>query len=147
MAPMDSITSSLPVSSTALPELRTSQVGERQRSSKQAPTSPEALLALGKLRQATGQVVGQVFYGTLLKTMRESSLKGKYGHGGRGEEVFKGQLHGLLAERLGEAQGDQGIADVMYRHFARQQRAMAEQHTGSGRMQTAHAVESRGGES
>jgi hypothetical protein len=59
---------------------------------------------LKKLREVTGQVIGSVFYGTLLRTMRESPLKGKYGHGGYGETVFQGQLDQVLAEQAGSAQ-------------------------------------------
>lgn len=70
-----------------------------------------------KLRQLSGEIVGSVFYGKLLKTMRESPLKGKYGHGGRGEEVFSAQLHEMLAERAGAAHAD-GLADALYRHLA-----------------------------
>ena len=80
--------------------------------------------ALERLRQVTGQVVGSVFFGTLLKTMRESELKGKYGHGGRGEDVFAAQLHGVLAERMGEA-SNHGVSEALYRHLARQQSLMS----------------------
>ncbi len=56
------------------------------------------------LRKRIDELVGMTFYGTLLKTMRDSALKAPYGHGGRGEEVFRGQLDLLLAERMGRAQ-------------------------------------------
>jgi len=79
--------------------------------------------ALGQLREATGRVVGSVFYGTMLKMMRESSLKSQIGHGGRGEEAFAGQLDGIWAERLGEA-SHRGLGEVLYRHLERQQRLM-----------------------
>lgn len=75
---------------------------------------------LQRLRETSGKVVGSFFFGTLLKTMRESTLKGPFGHGGRGEEVFAGQLHGLLAERMGEAM-NQGPQEALYRSLARQQ--------------------------
>ena len=75
---------------------------------------------LRKLRQATGQVVGSVFFGTLLKTMRESKLRGSIGHGGRGEEVFSAQLHGMWAEKMGETH-DGGIADAVFQSLERQQ--------------------------
>jgi hypothetical protein len=55
------------------------------------------------LRQRADEFVGITFYGTLMKLMRNSSLKGPYGHGGRGEEVFGGQLDMVLAQRMGEA--------------------------------------------
>jgi len=78
---------------------------------------------LDELRIATGRVVGSLFFGTLMKTMREGSMKGEYGHGGRGEEVFAAQFHGLLAERMGERMND-GLADQLYRHLAKQQNLM-----------------------
>lgn len=58
---------------------------------------------LAELREATGKVVGQIFYATLLHASRESNLKGEYGHGGRGEDVFGAQLDSMLAERAGTA--------------------------------------------
>ena len=80
---------------------------------------------LRRLKEATGKVVGSVFYGTLLKSMRDSELKGVYGHGGRGEEVFAAQLHGIWAERLGEASNG-GLTDVLYRRLAHQQRLVSQ---------------------
>ena len=78
---------------------------------------------LDQLRETTGRVVGSVFYGAMLKMMRESSLKSEIGHGGRGEEAFAGQLDGVLAERLGEA-SQRGLGEVLYRHLQKQQRLM-----------------------
>lgn len=75
---------------------------------------------LDRLRETTGQIVGSLFYGTLLKSMRDSELKGEYGHGGRGEEVFSAQLHGVFAERLGAASSRHGLADVLYGAFEKQ---------------------------
>lgn len=74
-----------------------------------------------KLREATRQLVGSVFYGTLLKNMRASSLRGEIGHGGRGEEVFGAQLDGVLAERAGMATRG-GLADHLYKHLEHQQK-------------------------
>jgi hypothetical protein len=83
-------------------------------------TSPHAGRDLSRLRETSGRVVGSLFFGTLLKAMRESTLKGQFGHGGRGEEVFAGQLHQLLAERLGESL-DRGPQEAMVRRLQRQQ--------------------------
>lgn len=96
-----------------------------------AVTRPSSMVPgeLGHLRETIGRVIGSVFFGTLLKTMRESSFKGQYGHGGRGEEVFAAQLHGLLAERLG-ATAPSGLADVLYDRLGHQQRIITEQRTG-----------------
>jgi len=91
-----------------------------------ASTEPSPLVKndLARLRQSVGQVVGSVFYGTLLKALRESSLKGAYGHGGRGEEVFAAQLHGLMAERMGAA-AKRGLPELLYRGLERQQRLIS----------------------
>ncbi len=59
--------------------------------------------ALKELRTAVNEVVGSVFFAPLLRSMRNSPLKGTYGHGGRGEEVFQAQLDQILAERAGQA--------------------------------------------
>jgi len=58
------------------------------------------------LRTDIGEFVGNVFYGTLMRAMRDSAFKGPYMHGGRGEEVFSGQLHMELAKRMGQARHD-----------------------------------------
>ena len=71
-----------------------------------------------KLREVIGKVVGSVFYGTLLRAMRDSTIQGKYGHGGRGEEVFSAQLHDILAERMGTATRN-GLNEGIYRSLSR----------------------------
>lgn len=81
---------------------------------------PATARDLGRLRQVSGEIAGSIFYGTLLRTMRESVLKGEYGHGGRGEDIFAAQLHGLLAERLGAAKQNP-LAESLYRHLENQQ--------------------------
>ncbi len=85
---------------------------------------------LARLREAAGQVAGAVFFGTLLKTMRDSTLKGPYGHGGRGEEIFTAQLHGILAERMGSTMRG-GLGDVLYDRLQRQQQRISEQRAGA----------------
>ena len=79
---------------------------------------------LGRLKRATGEIVGSLFYGTLLKTMRESVFKTQLGHGGRGEDVFAAQLHGMWAERMGEASKG-GLTDILYRRLEHQQRLIS----------------------
>ncbi len=73
-----------------------------------------------QLDEATRTLVGSVFYGALLKTMRDSEMKGEIGHGGRGEEVFGAQLDAMLAERAGKATKG-GLADVIYKSLEKQQ--------------------------
>ena len=80
---------------------------------------------LMQLRETAGKVVGRVFFSTLLKQMRESNLRGEYGHGGRGEEVFSAQLHDIIAERLGTA-GGSTLTEAVYQTYERQQRTISE---------------------
>lgn len=80
--------------------------------------TPQASPKDKELKEVIGKVVGSVFYGTLLRTMRDSTIKGKYGHGGRGEEIFSAQLHDLLAERMG-ASSNNGLTKGLYRSLAR----------------------------
>jgi len=75
---------------------------------------------LRRLQATSAKVVGSAFYGTMLKMMRESKLKGSVGHGGRGEEVFAAQLHQMLAERMG-ASISGGPQDALFQSLAQQQ--------------------------
>jgi len=70
------------------------------------------------MRAQVGEFVGNVFYGTLLRQMQASKIKGKYFHGGRGEEVFQAQLGMELAKRMGQAPNDP-IANEIYDAFVR----------------------------
>jgi hypothetical protein len=70
------------------------------------------------VRARVGEFVGSIFYGTLLREAQKSSLKGKYLHGGRGEEVFKGQLNEELARKLGRAQNNP-VTDRLAREIER----------------------------
>jgi hypothetical protein len=83
-----------------------------------APSAPRlsdpAGLNDASLRRRVGEFVGNVFYGTLIRQMNASSLKGKYFHGGRGEEIFQGQLGMEIAKRLGRAPDDP-VSENLYR--------------------------------
>jgi hypothetical protein len=69
------------------------------------------------LRKQVDEFVGITFYGTMMKAMRNSTIKGKYGHGGRGEEVFQSQLDFELASRMGRSQHN-SLNEAVYRRFA-----------------------------
>ncbi len=62
---------------------------------------PVSKAARAQLAKAADEIVGSVFYGTMLRQMRSASMKGEYGHGGRGEEVFEAQLDQLYAKEMG----------------------------------------------
>ena len=46
----------------------------------------------GNNREIARQIVGQTFFATLLEIGREGPVEPRYGHGGRGEEVFRAEL-------------------------------------------------------
>lgn len=95
---------------------------------------PQSTPALSKLRDTIDRVMGLVFYGPLLRTMRSSSLKGTVGHGGRGEEIFQNQLDQVFAERTGQA-SSHGLNETIFNRFARAAAAhgkAAEGHATSG---------------
>ena len=77
-----------------------------------------------KLRASAGEVVGLTFYGTLLAMQRDSELKGKYGHGGRGEEIFTAQLHGMLSERMGQRENN-SLTEAIVRAYEKQAAKMS----------------------
>ena len=60
-----------------------------------------------ELKDAFGDFVGNTFYGQLIASMRKTVDKPAYFHGGRGEEVFQGQLDQMLAEKLSDATQEQ----------------------------------------
>lgn len=69
-----------------------------------------------ELREAFGDFVGNTFYGQLIASMRKTVDKPAYFHGGRGEEVFQGQLDQMLAEKLSDATQEQ-FAEPMFELF------------------------------
>ena len=71
------------------------------------------------MRQMVNEVVGSTFFEPMLKAAHNSAIKGKYGHGGRGEEIFQGQLDAQLARSMGRGIKT-GLADALYRKVTRQ---------------------------
>jgi len=53
-----------------------------------------------------------------LQSARNTSLKGKYGHGGRGEEMFTAQLDAVFAESMA-ASSRFGLVDEIYNRMAK----------------------------
>ncbi len=68
------------------------------------------------LKNTVDEVVGTLFFGEVFKAMRNSRLKGAYGHGGRGEEIFAAQLHDTLAKRMSH-NARLGINEALYRRM------------------------------
>ncbi|HNQ24460.1 MAG TPA: rod-binding protein [Phycisphaerae bacterium] len=81
-----------------------------------------------RLRAAAGEVVGAVFFAPLLAQMRAGRWEGKFGHGGRGEEIFRGQLDAHLAAELGKST-QFPLADTLFARYAKQTAALSAQAT------------------
>jgi len=74
-----------------------------------------------KLREVFGQFVGETFYGQMMKSMRQTVGKPAYFHGGRGEEVFQGQLDQKLVEEVAKA-SDEKLTKPMFELFQLQRK-------------------------
>ncbi|MEM9354188.1 MAG: rod-binding protein [Planctomycetota bacterium] len=98
--------------------------------------SEQKLAAAQEVQETFRQFVGESFYGQLLKSMRTTVGKPAYFHGGRAEEVFRGQLDQTLAEHMTEANSDQ-IADPMFRQQFPQQAEVLEAAAEENRPSTA----------
>ena len=85
-----------------------------------ASTAPQpASTESAELRQQFTQFVGEVFFGQMIKAMRATTGKPAYFHGGRGEEVFQGQLDQKLAEHLTETSAHRFAEPMFERQFPR----------------------------
>ncbi len=80
----------------------------------QAPATGSADDA--RLHEAFNDFVGETFYGQMLQSLRKSVAKSPRFSGGRGEEVFTGQLDQVLAQKLAKTSGDK-LSGAMYRLF------------------------------
>lgn len=68
------------------------------------------------VKNAFDQFVGQTLFGQMLSSMRKTVGKPAYFHGGQAEEMFRGQLDQILAERMTEASAGQ-MSQSLYRQF------------------------------
>jgi Rod binding domain-containing protein len=69
------------------------------------------------LREQFTQFVGETFFGQMIKSMRATTQKPAYFHGGRAEEVFQSQLDQQLAQHLTEASAEQFAEPMFERQF------------------------------
>ena len=74
--------------------------------------------AIAAARDAARQLVGETFFGLLLKEMRESTSKDHLLYGGRGETTLQPQLDQVLVERLATSRHFRladAVVDRLYR--------------------------------
>lgn len=69
-----------------------------------------------ELREKFDEFVGSVFFGQLLKSMRQTLGEPAYFHGGRAEKIFQAQLDQTIVERIATGRSG-GVADAMFELF------------------------------
>lgn len=70
-----------------------------------------------EVRETFQQFVGETFFGQMLKAMRATTGKPAYLHGGRAEEVFRGQLDQTLAEEMTKASASKFAGPMFKQQF------------------------------
>ena len=66
-----------------------------------------------RLRHEAQRLVSQVFFGTLLKQMRNSPFKSELWSGGRGGQAFEGMYDQHLADRMAKASGRKLVNSIV----------------------------------
>ena len=81
-----------------------------------AAQATQAATGEDELRGTFDKFVGEVFYGQMLKSMRQTVGKPAYFHGGKAEEMFTQQLDQVLSTQMTEASAHT-LTGPMYRLF------------------------------
>jgi hypothetical protein len=71
-----------------------------------------------ELREKAREFVGLAFFAPLLKQATNTPFEGRYGHGGQGEKIFRGQLNQELAMRVGRS-GKLRLDEAICRRMSR----------------------------
>jgi Rod binding domain-containing protein len=69
------------------------------------------------LQEAFDQSVGSTFFRQMLKSLRSSSGKPAYFHGGQAEEIFQSQLDEILISDMAKANGNGFSAELFQQQF------------------------------
>lgn len=69
------------------------------------------------LKEAFSQFVGETFYGTMLKSMRQTVGEPAYFHGGQAEELFQGRLDQQISSDMASADGKNFATDLFKNQF------------------------------
>lgn len=63
-------------------------------------------------KQKFQEILGELLFGQMLKSMRRTVDQPAYFHGGRAEEIFTQQLDQVLAQELGRSAGEQFLGPM-----------------------------------
>jgi peptidoglycan hydrolase FlgJ len=69
------------------------------------------------VRDAFTSFVGETFFSQMIKSMRSTTDKSAYFHGGKGEEIFTAQLDQVLSGEMTTASADQFANPMFERQF------------------------------
>lgn len=86
---------------------------------------------LQELRGMVDEAVGVTFFGQMLKMAQNNPFKADYMQGGRGEQVFRGQLNMELARHVGRGV-QTGLSQAIYEQLSQHVRV---ENTSNQRMQ------------
>ncbi len=81
---------------------------------------------LSELRGMVNEVVGVTFFGQMLKMAQNNPFKANYMQGGRGEDMFRGQLNMELAGHVGRGVHT-GLGENIYNQLSRYVKAEDDQ--------------------
>lgn len=73
--------------------------------------------AASNLRETFDQSVGGTFFRYMLKSLRSSTGKPAYFHGGQAEEIFQSQLDEVIISDLAKATGETFSRDLFNQQF------------------------------
>ncbi len=66
----------------------------------------------GETKAKFQEILGELLFGQMLKSMRQTVGKPAYFHGGRGEEAFTQQLDQILAQKMSRSAGEQFLGPM-----------------------------------
>ena len=76
------------------------------------PGSPLGRPGDAETKQKFQEILGELLFGQMLKSMRRTVDRPAYFHGGRAEEIFTQQLDQVLAQELGRSAGEQFLGPM-----------------------------------
>src|SRR6056297_1637780 len=108
--------------SSAIAASDAAKSAQAMRQLSQAKTLPSENAGSEPMREAFQDFVGQTLFGSLLASMRSTTGKSAYMHGGRGEEIFQKQMDQHLVQNLSDSSAS-SLADPMFELFNMQRQA------------------------
>lgn len=105
-------------------------------------TTPKSVSDAQKVHDKFSEFVGEAFYGQMMKSMRSTVGKPAYFNGGRGEEVFQGQLDQQMAQEFARQSGDRFAEPMFEQQFPHHAKILreAKQQTGANSLDNLNSL-------